>query len=275
MNTVGAMERDYVLGTHDEEIERLGVQHLVWRPVMLDAWRRAGITRGSRVVDVGAGPGWATADLADIVGGSGSVIGVERSARFVNAARMRCAGRGAAAARIDEADVVQDGISAGPFDVAWCRWVASFVRSPEALVAAIAGALAPGGVALFHEYGNYASWRLLPPRASFGEFVGAVMTSWRNTGGEPDVALRLPALLRAAGFRIVDLRPLVFTTTPQDFVWQWPATFFGSGLNRLVEIGAVEASRAAAMRADFDAAACDRDTVMLTPLVLEIRAVRA
>lgn len=42
-------ERDYVLGTDDEEIERLGLQHLVWRRPMLDAWRRAGITRGTRV----------------------------------------------------------------------------------------------------------------------------------------------------------------------------------------------------------------------------------
>ena len=29
------MDGDYVLETHDEEIDRLGVQHLVWRPVML------------------------------------------------------------------------------------------------------------------------------------------------------------------------------------------------------------------------------------------------
>ena len=29
-------ERDYVLGTHDQELERLGVQHRAWRPVVLD-----------------------------------------------------------------------------------------------------------------------------------------------------------------------------------------------------------------------------------------------
>src|SRR5947209_3771961 len=64
-------ERDYVLGTHDEEIERLGLQHLVWRPRMMAAWGRAGVTRGSRVLDVGAGPGFATADLAEVVGETG------------------------------------------------------------------------------------------------------------------------------------------------------------------------------------------------------------
>ena len=61
------MDRDYVLGTHNEELARLGLQHRVWRPVVLDCWHRAGITVGKRVLDVGAGPGYATVDLAEIV----------------------------------------------------------------------------------------------------------------------------------------------------------------------------------------------------------------
>lgn len=61
-------EGDYVLGTDEGEIERLGLQHRVWRERMLGAFRRAGIAPGMRVVDVGAGPGYASLDLAGIVG---------------------------------------------------------------------------------------------------------------------------------------------------------------------------------------------------------------
>jgi protein-L-isoaspartate O-methyltransferase len=83
-------DRDYVLGTHDDEINRLGLQHLVWRPWMFAAWRRARVTRGSRVLDIGAGPGFATADLAEVVGPHGEVLGLERSGRFVAAAKTVC-----------------------------------------------------------------------------------------------------------------------------------------------------------------------------------------
>ena len=55
---------DYLLGTHDDEIARLALQHRVWRPRVLDAWRRAGIGPGDRVIDIGAGPGFASLDLA-------------------------------------------------------------------------------------------------------------------------------------------------------------------------------------------------------------------
>jgi SAM-dependent methyltransferase len=90
-------ERDYVLGTHDAELERLGLQHRLWRPRMLDAWRRAGSGAGQTVLDVGAGPGYAALDLAEIVGPTGRVLALERSRRFLGAlaphARPRAASR--------------------------------------------------------------------------------------------------------------------------------------------------------------------------------------
>src|SRR5258708_21651917 len=63
-----AAERDYVLGTHDDEVARLGLQHRVWRARALDAWRRPGFTVGQTLLDIGCGPGLASADLAEIVG---------------------------------------------------------------------------------------------------------------------------------------------------------------------------------------------------------------
>ena len=52
-------DKDYILGTHDEEILRLGLQHRVWRPKVLDAWKRAGFTVGQTILDFGCVPGYA------------------------------------------------------------------------------------------------------------------------------------------------------------------------------------------------------------------------
>ena len=80
-------EQDYVLGTHDEEMVRLGLQHRVWRPRATDAWRRAGFTVGQTLLDLGCGPGYASIDLAEIVGPRGQIVAVERSARDLDALR--------------------------------------------------------------------------------------------------------------------------------------------------------------------------------------------
>src|SRR5690349_24966722 len=98
-------ERDYVLGTHDEELIRLGLQHRVWRPVVLDCWQRAGITVGKRVLDVGAGPGYAAVDLAEIVGPEGEVVALERSRNFTKASETNCRARSLTHVKIHEIDL--------------------------------------------------------------------------------------------------------------------------------------------------------------------------
>jgi SAM-dependent methyltransferase len=267
-------DRDYLLGTHDEEMIRLGLQHRVWRPIVLDCWRRAGITVGSRVLDVGAGPGFAALDLAEIVGPGGVVIAVERSSRFVQAANHASEQHGCEHVRVHELDLMTDPLPAEDMDAAWCRWVACFVSSPRDLVAKIWKSLRPGGVAVFHEYVNYATWQLVPPRPAVAEFVREVMASWRATGGEPDIAPTVAGLLAELGFTIREAVPRVFCVRPTDYFWRWPATFLEVYPDRLLELGRVDRAWVDTLRREFAAAEADPSSLLVTPMVLEIIAER-
>jgi SAM-dependent methyltransferase len=266
-------ERDYVLGTHDAELERLGLQHHVWRPHALDAWQRAGITVGQTVVVVGAGPGFATQDLAEIVGAGGRVVAVERSGRFLAALRARTTAMGLRNIDTIEADLLDAGLPAMAADAIWCRWVLCFVADPRTALRRMLAMLNEGGVAVFHEYADYRAWRLAPRGPSLERYVEAVMVSWRATGGEPDIALDLPAWLTAEGFK-VDVRPIVYAVPSSSFVWQWPVSFIETGSERLVELGFLTAGEAAAVRREVADAARAPGTLMITPTVLEIIARR-
>src|SRR5207237_10383091 len=101
-----AADRDYLLGTHEEELARLGLQHRVWRPTALDCWQRAGITVGKRILDVGAGPGYAAIDLAEIVGPNGEVVALERSHKFVAALKETCRLRSITNVKVHELDLM-------------------------------------------------------------------------------------------------------------------------------------------------------------------------
>src|SRR4051812_24820027 len=261
-------ERDYVLGTHDAEIERLGLQHRVWRPHMLDAFARAGIRPGLTILDVGAGPGFAALDLAEIVGPTGRVIAAERSRRFLEALAARAERLGLGNVETIQVDVAESGLGEDIADAVWCRWLLSFVADRRRAVAHIAAALRPGGTAIFHEYGDYGSWRALPPSPDLDRFRDLAMTSWRDAGGEPDVALELPPLLAAEGLEIVSARPLVQIVGRGDFAWQWPAAFMASGARRLAELGYVDAEEGERLAGALDG--MPAGTLMMTPLVAEI-----
>lgn len=265
---------DYVLGTHDAEIERLGFQHRVWRDAALAGWRRAGLAEGMRVLDVGAGPGWATLDLAEIVGAGGEVLAVERSPHFAAHHRAMMRERGLTQVKLVEADLMTPPSVTG-YDFAWCRWVASFVASPDALARWLATALHAGGRVVFHEYLDYESWRYLPPRPALQEFRRTVVETWRADGGEPDIAAPLTGWLSANGFRVEQVRPLVFIAAPGEPMWRWPSSFVETYLARLVSLGKRDAAWAQRVRDDLRAAEGDPSSRVLTPLVAEIIAVRA
>lgn len=265
-----APEKDYILGTHREEIERLGLQHRVWRPYAWECWRTAGVTAGSRVVDLGAGPGYATIDLAEIVTNEGEVFAIERSSHFLDQARERCHQRDLGHVRFQQADVMLDDLEPSGMDAVWCRWVASFVSDPNLLIQKVAGMLRPGGHAMFHEYFDYAPWRVAPRRPALEEFTRLVMQSWRDADGDPDVAVTMPPMLRDAGLDVVHKRPIVFAIGPDDYRWQWPKAFIKSGLDRLVSLGVTDEDFANEVRREFALAESDPTTIMMTPIVLEI-----
>ena len=264
------IERDYFLGTHDEEIARLGLQHRVWRPTVLECWRRAGIGTASRVLDVGAGPGYAAADLAEIVGPEGQIVAVERSRRFVEAGRAMLAQHGFDNVRYHELDLMADPLPAGGFDASWCRWVACFVSSPALLLDKIAAAIRPGGVAIFHEYIQYDSLRISTVGQRMQEFVRQVEQGWRAAGGEPNIAPAVVALLQERGFSIRDAIPRVFCVRPGDAMWQWPASFIDIHLRHQLELARIEQAWADAVRSEFADAEQKSATLLITPMVLEI-----
>ena len=267
-------ERDYILGTHDEELERLGLQHRVWRPRVLDAWRRAGFTIGQTILDVGCGPGYASLDLAEIVGPTGKVVAIDRSRRFLDALQLAAAQRGIAHIDQHELDLDEGDWPVHGVDGAWARWVFAFVKKPRKVLEKVCDTIKRGGAFVLHEYFDYSTWRMAPRSPEVEEFVSAVMESWRADGGEPDVALSLPTWLAELGFEIKSLQPIVEIVPASSFVWQWPKSFLHVGLRRLVDLGRMTEDRAAAISRAFAEAEAAPHTLMITPAVLEIVAVR-
>lgn len=269
------VEHDYVLGTHDAEIERLALQHRVWRERMLDAWRRAGFRAGQVLVDVGCGPGYAAIDLAEITGPRGHVVAVDRSQRFLDVLEAARSARGVEYLASFACDLDVAPLPVSSADGAWCRWVLSFVARPEALLVRIRDALVPGGRLVLHEYFDYGTWRMAPREPELEVFVERVMESWRERGGEPDIALAVPAWLERMGFEVLELQTLIDVVRPRDPAWRWLCMFVDVGLERLVELGQLTPERAGSIRAAIAGRNAGSHEFMVTPGVLEIIAERA
>ena len=270
----GQAEQEYVLGTHDEEVARLQLQHEVWRSQMLDAWRRARFGKGQTILDIGSGSGNASLDLAASVGTSGRVIAIDKSRRFLDVVESRARAAGVSNVTTFECDLDRDPLPDVVADGAWNRWVLSFTAEPRELVRRVADRLRPDGVFVVHEYFDYATWRTAPSSPEIGAFVRSVMTAWRDSGGEPDLGRQLPRWFDELGFDVEHVRPIVEAATPSQPKWQWLAAFIQSGRRRLESLGALTSSESQAIGEALTRLAADPRTLMFTPAVLEIIARR-
>lgn len=265
-------EREYVLGTGDDELQRLGLQHRLWSDAAHAAWKRADLGPGQRVLDVGAGPGYAAFDLAQIVQSHGRVLALDESRAFVEHVRAQAAARGLTWIQGAVADVQRlDAAIPEPhtFDLAYARWVLCFVAAPERVVAGVSRALKPGGRFVVHDYFNYEAMTCAPRRESYAKVVAATARSWRARGGDPDVVGRLPRMLKDHGFVLEHLAQHQRLARPGESMWHWVGSWWRNFVPKLVQMGEITEADARRFFEDFDGMRAETDFTVL-PNVYEV-----
>jgi SAM-dependent methyltransferase len=272
--TARPTEREYILGTGDDELQRLGFQHRVWSAEAFALWERAGFGPGQRLIDAGCGPGFTSLDLAQLVGPQGAVLAVDESARFIAHLRAWREALGLPWVAPQVGDVQRLDLPAGSCDGAYLRWVLCFVADPAAVLAGLARALRPGGRLAISDYFHYRGMRLLPGGKAFDEVIAVVVRSWEASGGDSNIGQRLPALLAAAGFELKEAVPLVRSARPGTTLWSWPTTFFRNFLPTLVQRGLLTQSQCDGFQGLWAAHAADPAAVFFTPPMAEIIAVK-
>ena len=109
---------------------------------MLDA---AGVCAGSRVLDVAAGAGDQSLDIAARIGSTGQLLITDISAGILALAERKLRASGCTRVEALHADAQQLLLDGAGFDAAICRLGLMFCTSPQQALQGILQALAPGG----------------------------------------------------------------------------------------------------------------------------------
>ncbi len=135
-------------------------------PLGRRAMDRAGIAPGQRVLDIGCGCGDTTGALAERVGPSGRVVGVDISAVMLERARTRAAAL--AQATFELRDAQSHRFPVATFDLLFSRFGVMFFADPTAAFANLRAALRPDGRLTFVCWQALADnpWMLVPLAAA-------------------------------------------------------------------------------------------------------------
>lgn len=268
---------DYIFGTQSSEIRRLGQQHRLWSDVCSAHWQRAGFRPGQALLDMGSGPGFAAADLAEFTGPTGQVIAVEPSEDYAGYAREALSRRdphiGAPVdLRIQSAE--QMDLHDESLDGAYARWVFTFIAKPRPVLDKLYAALKPGACLALMDYAGWASVAWGPRTATLATIRGGVLATYADFGSDSEVGLKLPAALVEAGFEVAEMTPLLRIARPHDALWRWPQDWFESFLPTVVAHGHLTEADVANWQREWRANAADPAGFFMTPAQVLITAVK-
>jgi len=172
---------------------------------------------GHRVLDVGCGPGFVSAELLADVGASGAVVGIDASPAMLGVAARRCQGLGKAT--FHEGDATSLPVEDRGFDRALCVQVLEFVADVPAALAELYRVLRPGGRALVWDVDwSTMSWHSADPFR-----MRRMLLAWDRHLAHRALPRTLAAGLRAAGFADVRAEGHAFVASELD-----PETYGGA-----------------------------------------------
>ena len=190
------------------EIERLRLQAEAMAPDAAIMLERAGVGRGWRCVDLGCGPGGITGMLADKVGPSGRVVGVDADPVFLEHARREARSANLGNVEFISGDAYDTGLAGGAFDLVHVRFVASTAGEPERLFREAVRIARPGGVVAFQEP-DISTYKCFPAHPAWDCLRDAIAGVFARVGGDVRLGHRLYQLARRAGLDDVQYRPFL------------------------------------------------------------------
>ncbi len=143
-------ERPYPLARTDAETQRLIDQARLWNDGTRHLLEAAGVGVGMKVLDVGTGAGDVALLAGQLVGPTGTVVGVDQNPASLATARDRARAAGLAHVTFVEGEF-RDAALPDDFDAAVGRFVLMYAKDLAGAIRRIAGHVRPGGVLAFQE----------------------------------------------------------------------------------------------------------------------------
>lgn len=195
----------YALGHTPEEYERLRMQARVWEAPTGRLLDQIGLRPGASCLDAGCGPGETMRAMAERVGPTGRVLGIDADASLgaLALAMLRNAGHRQCTFSAQDLTAGQP-ITGAPFDLVYARLLLFHLPQRVQVLTRLWEAVAPGGHLLVQDY-DLRSISTLPELGSAAE-LGSVAEAGRvingafgAVGADVSAGARLPLLFAQAG----------------------------------------------------------------------------
>jgi ubiquinone/menaquinone biosynthesis C-methylase UbiE len=197
--TASAPESNYVMGRTSDEYERLRRQSKLLEPITRSVLERIGLSTGMSCLDLGCGPGEVVRLMAERVGPTGRVVGIDADARLGAQMLSILRGGGYEQCSFVEGNVQDlEQIEVGSFDLVFSRLLLLHLEDPVQALRRMYSRVRPGGQIVVQEY-YFLTMDSYPTVEALLEFKTVFFGVYDKEGRETRMGVKLPAFFIEAG----------------------------------------------------------------------------
>jgi SAM-dependent methyltransferase len=258
----------YIHSRNELEYARLREQGEMWRGASEALLDDIGLAPGMSCLDVGSGPGSVMRLMADRVGESGTVTGLEIDGSLGRQALADLNAEGGAAFHHVEADVLTtDSLAGAPFDLTYCRFFLMHMPDPVAILEKMHRWTKPGGVIAAQEF-DFGSMTIEPVCPTMTEFFRLFEGVFRGHGRNMRAGRQLPAQFEAADLGVPDGTQAEVKFIPLSGMAAMLIGVYQGLFASAVELGIADDARAEAFKTEILEATADGRYYCLTPILV-------
>ena len=184
-------DANYTLGRTSHETTRLIEQAKIYGKTTFHLCQRAGITTGMRVLDIGSGAGDVALTVAELVGKTGQVVGVDVNPAILETARQRAVDTGKSNVEFIAGDARTIDFE-DKFDALVGRFVLMYMADPVMALERLITHIKPGGIVAFHEpeYTLYPTYQH-PDTPLMNQLYRWILDVFEHSGAHLDMGIGL------------------------------------------------------------------------------------
>jgi SAM-dependent methyltransferase len=230
--------RRYVLDGSDADLRRLLQLSQVFADMARTGFRRVGVQKGWDAIDCGCGPLGGLGVLAEVVGPSGRIVGVDFNEPAVQKARAAVSALGLSNVEVVAGDIneLDPAALGGPFDLAYTRLFLMHQPNPIQTLRRIATLLRPGGWLVAQEALRTPAPRSRPDLEALSNYWDLLHRLIERAGVPCGAVDDLPGSARQAGFEVAGLSGH-FTTLDPALGFELHASTLAAARERAVQSG--------------------------------------
>lgn len=271
-------DNEYILGrlNDDDEIKRLKFQHDVWSPETFSLWKSAGISKGMVGMDAGSGPGFASIELANLVGEDGLIYAFDGSSRYLDYLNNRLKKSSIKNISTYLGDLASTDLPSAHFDFIFVRMVLLFIPDVLLVLQEFLRILKSGGILMVSDFYTHRKTFIMSSETPHLEkFLKIIEKDFKENGANLEVARTLPKFLEKVGFKIEEMRPACKIARSGSREWRWAEFFFRNFIPDLIHRNKMTPKDSDDFWNEWNGLSSDKSSFFLTPTFLNMVALKA